>query len=173
MAQSSFQDTLDDMELTIDPGGKPLPTKPTLVEPGRQVKLTVIDGRLNRPFRNRDGGWSQTLNLTFSIDDKEISEELNLPEPRASMTVWLDIDQKWNGEGPAPLVYGKPNQNLNLGKVLDAFKLNDGRKVKLPSMFMHESCWGLTGRSTNDEDRYTPIAMLGIDEESVTRRSRR
>ena len=169
MAQS-FQ---DDMEISFDPGGQPFETKATLAPPDKEVRLTVVDSRLNRPFKNADGEWRQTLNLIFSIDDDEIREELNLDDPRGSHTVWLEIDPKWDGEGPPPLVHGKPNQNLSFGKALEAFGLNDGQHpIKLPSMFMHEQCWGRTGRSTNDEDRYTPIVALGKSETAVSRRRR-
>lgn len=165
MAQS-FRDSLDEfMDQTVNLG-EALPTKIELVPDGTEAKGTVVAIRPIK-YQNDDGEFQALVEFTYSIDDPEVKEETQLEDPRVTHIVRLDVTKDWDGNGNPPLASGR-NKNVDLGKVLEAFRMNDGRPFKW-SLFMHESAYVRVGRPRREEDRFAPVVMVGHDADDVKR----
>ena len=106
------------------------------------------------------------VEYTFIINDPKVKEELNLDEPKAVYLLGLDTKKGWDGKGKPPLAPPGPNRNVYLGRWLDAFRMNDGRKFDLLTSFAHEDCWIRIGRS-NDDDRYARVVFVAPTEDAV------
>jgi hypothetical protein len=171
MAQS-FRESLDEfLDQTVDPSGESLPTKIELIPEGTECKGTVT-GIRPIAYQNADSGeWNAMAEIMYSIDSPEVKEETGLDDPRAVQILRLDVRRDWDGRGSPPLEFGR-NKNVDLGKLLTAFGMNDGRKFKWSS-FMHEDAYLRIGRPRREEDRYAPVSMVGREPDDVKTRSKK
>ncbi len=170
MAQS-YKESLDEfMDQTIDPG-EALPTKIELVPEG-EMKGTVISINARRFQNSDDGVWRAVVEMMFSIDDPQVKEDTGLEDPRVRLSIFLDTLKDWDGLGAPPLDFGR-NKNVALGRLLEGFGMNDGRKFKWP-MFMHEDAWLRVVKPKNlEQSMYSDVAMVGRTQDSVKRQSSR
>jgi hypothetical protein len=168
---NSFRESMDEfLDQTVDPGSpEGLPTKIELVPEG-EYKGSVVN-IVPRKFQNDDGEWRAIVEMTFLIDSPEVKEETQLDEPRVRYTIFLDTPKDWDGNGNPPLEFGR-NKNVQLGRLLEGFAMNDGRKFKWSS-FMHEDAWLRVVKPRNPEQAmFADVAAIGVDHDSVKKQTR-
>lgn len=165
MAQSAFQTTLDEFIDQTYNFGEAFPTRIELVPDG-EYKATVssITYRVF-PSNREEGEFAAVVNMMFSINDPEVREATGLDDPKAQLRVNLDTKKGWDGNGNPPLEFGK-NKNIYVGRLLEAFGMNDSRPWKW-SMFEHEDCYVRVGKPFNPDSPYSDVKAVGRDLEDV------
>ncbi len=168
MAQS-YNDTLDEfLDQGYDLGE--LDTKISVVPQDTVSRGTVVGIRPIK-YQNDEGEWNALVEMMYSLNDPEIKESTQLDDPRVTHTFRVDIaDKNWDGNGLIPLASG-PNKNVELGKVLKAFRLN-GKPWKWSSFKNEEACVRV-GRPRREEDRYAPVVAVGLNEDDVKSSSKK
>ncbi len=157
MAQSAFQADLDQfLQQTIDPEGESFQTKIDFVADGEyQAEIT---GLAPRKFQ-QEGEWRGLVEVTWSILDPNVKESMQLDDPRARQTIFLDLKKGWNGEGMFPLDIGR-NKNTVLGRLLSALRMNDGKKFSWAKL-MHEQAWVRVRKPRNEEQSlFADVVMV-------------
>ncbi len=164
MARSSTFNVDEFLQTTINPEGQPFDTKISFVEDGEYP--AEIMALSKRTVETDDRGDRELVEVTFNITDPDVQEKMNIDEPRARMTIWLD------NESDGRLSLGR-NKNVRLGQLLTAVGLNTGKPWSWGQL-LHATCWVRTREPRNAEAAImTDVAMVGRDRGSVERASRR
>src|SRR6266550_1545369 len=96
------------LQTTIDPEGIVLDTKTSFV-PAGEYPLELVG--LSPREIEQEGRQRRLVEALFLVTDPAVKEAMNLDDPRARMTVWLDT------EPDGSLAIGK-NKNVQLGRLL-------------------------------------------------------
>lgn len=100
-----------DQEAFFDePLDSPLETRTTPIPKG---EYTAICKEVRGP---RAAGENYVIDVVYKILDESVAELLNMKEPTARMSIFLDLEDGRLARGP--------NRNIRLGRVLEAHGLN-------------------------------------------------
>lgn len=111
-------------------------------------------GKPNINVRSLDSG-QLVMDLNWTIEDEKAKAATGMSTAYGRQSVWLDVSPGGGG-----LERGK-GKNVQLGLLLDAMGLNDGRPVDFTTMLYDRPCKVRTKARTDDQGK-TWVDVKGV-----------